>query len=153
DLLVPALRLRGITPVRGSSQRGSVDKGGRAALCTLQGLVRSGTPALLAVDGPRGPRRRVHLGVVALARRSGAVIVPVVAVAQRRWILRRSWDRFQIPKPFSRICLAFAEPLLPRIDEDVQTCRARLQACLVDLERRYDTQENQAHHAASIASS
>lgn len=151
DLLVPALRLRRITAVRGSSQREGIDKGGRAALARLQSVVEGGTPVLLAVDGPRGPRNRVHLGVVHLARNSGAVILPVVAVASRRWVLTRSWDRFQIPKPFCRICLAFAPPMSPTMDRDMHAARARLTGSLALLETRYDGQEVQTRHAAPIA--
>src|SRR5437867_9741829 len=66
DWLVPLCRVRRILPIRGSSGEGGADKGGRAALVELADGVRRGRPALLAVDGPRGPRSRVHRGVVDL---------------------------------------------------------------------------------------
>jgi len=58
DWLVPLCRVRRIIPVRGSTGKRGVDKGGRAALAKLADGVRKGLPALLAVDGPRGPRSR-----------------------------------------------------------------------------------------------
>src|SRR5512143_1801453 len=60
EWLVSLCRARGIVPVRGSTARNGADKGGRAALSVLADGVRAGVPALLAVDGPRGPRNEVR---------------------------------------------------------------------------------------------
>src|SRR5882672_5043600 len=72
EWLVPLCRVRWIIPVRGST---GADKGGRAALAEMVHAVRRGVPALLAVDGPRGPRSGVHWGVVDRARETDACIV------------------------------------------------------------------------------
>src|SRR5262245_48270379 len=72
DWLVPLCHARRIIPARGSTGKG---KGGRAALVEMATAVRRGLPALLAVDGPRGPRGSVHWGVVDLARETDACIV------------------------------------------------------------------------------
>jgi len=58
------------------------------------------------LDGPRGPAGLVKLGAIAIARGAGAVIVPSVAIADSAWYLH-SWDRFMIPKPFSRVTIKF----------------------------------------------
>jgi hypothetical protein len=49
---------------------------------------------------------------VDVARRSGVAIVPLVAAADREWILSRSWDQFKIPKPFARIAVRYGDPII-----------------------------------------
>lgn len=87
----------GWRPVRGSSSRG----GARALVAMIRAL-SDGSVGAHIVDGPRGPARRVKPGLVALARRSGAAIVPVCLAARWRYVAP-SWDRFHVPYPFSRV--------------------------------------------------
>lgn len=141
DLLVPALRVTGVAAMRGSSRRRGRDKGGREALAELIAHTRGGRPALIAVDGPQGPRNRVHYGIVHLARQADAVILPVAIVPSRRWILRRAWDRFQIPQPFCRLTMTFGAPLDPRDDPSDARVRDAVTAALAALERRCDPEE------------
>jgi lysophospholipid acyltransferase (LPLAT)-like uncharacterized protein len=91
--------------IRGSSSRG----GARALAATLRELRRGGVAAHI-VDGPRGPAQVVKPGLVKLAERSGAPILPCVASARWRWEAP-SWDRMQVPLPFSRVTLRFLAPL------------------------------------------
>jgi lysophospholipid acyltransferase (LPLAT)-like uncharacterized protein len=144
DLLVPSLRVRRVRAVRGSSRSGPRDKGGRAALTTLIASTRAGVPALLAVDGPRGPRNVVHRGVVHLAMAASAVILPVVVLPSRRWVLRGTWDRMQVPCPFSHIRLIFGTPLVPQPGEDDAALRDRLARALRRLEVEHDPVEANA---------
>jgi len=65
---------------------------------------------MIVPDGPRGPRETVKGGVVALARASGAPIVPLALGASAEWRLA-SWDEFRIPKPFARCVVRFGEPI------------------------------------------
>jgi hypothetical protein len=141
DLLAPSLRVTGVRAMRGSTGRGGHDKGGRRALALLEAHTREGHPSLLAIDGPRGPRNHVHRGVVDLARATSAAIVPCVIVSSRRWILRRSWDRFQIPSPFCRLSMTFAPPLDPHAEPDDGRLRALVGQALDELERRCDPLE------------
>ena len=140
DLLVPSMRVTGVLAMRGSTRRGNRDKGGRRALELLEEHTRRGLPSLLAIDGPLGPRNHVHRGVVDLARRTGATIVPCVIVPSRRWILR-SWDRYQIPWPFCRLSMTFAPPLDPRAMPDDVRLRDSVRAALAELEQRCDPLE------------
>jgi lysophospholipid acyltransferase (LPLAT)-like uncharacterized protein len=97
-------RLGRHVPVRGSTTRG----GARAFLEIVQ---QQGDIAwAITPDGPRGPRGRVHDGVVLLASESGRAIQPAGFAASRAW-RTRSWDRFVIPRPFARIAGYIAEPL------------------------------------------
>lgn len=123
DLLVPSLRLRGVIPVRGSTRSRGQDKGGQEALHELQQLMEQGIPALLAVDGPKGPRNKVHRGVAKLALTTGAIILPVAAISSSYWVLSRTWDKFQIPKPFCKIRIVFSNPIDPMtMPDEEQLC-------------------------------
>jgi len=94
----------GYIPVRGSTR-----KGGRAALQEMIELVRAGHRAALTVDGPKGPPRKTQAGVLKLARETGAWILPFTGASSRPWFLK-SWDRYLVPKPFSRCVVGYGEP-------------------------------------------
>jgi lysophospholipid acyltransferase (LPLAT)-like uncharacterized protein len=139
DFLVPALRMRGIIPMRGSTRRAGRDKGGQNALQKMIAHSRSGAPTYFAVDGPRGPRNQVGKGIAILAGATGAHILTAVALPSRRWILRKSWDRFQIPLPFTRIDVHYGTPLVP--SGDVASTCERVRTNLIALEDRRDPRE------------
>jgi lysophospholipid acyltransferase (LPLAT)-like uncharacterized protein len=141
DLLVPSLRLRRVIAVRGSSSRKGKDKGGAMALVRLAKLTRHGVPGLLAVDGPQGPRNQVHGGIVRLARDAQATILPTVVLPSRRWILGRTWDRMQFPRPFSTIRLIFGEPIAPEAHPGDAELRALVRTRLMRLEAEHDPAE------------
>jgi lysophospholipid acyltransferase (LPLAT)-like uncharacterized protein len=105
ELVARWIRRFGLEPTRGSSSRG-----GSEALRRLARLLRSGGEVVVVPDGPRGPREVLKAGVIALARLSGAPIVPVAVGASRQWRLG-SWDEFRIPKPFARCVVRFGEPI------------------------------------------
>src|SRR5262245_11103754 len=84
--------------------RGSSRRGGARALRELVACLRHGMDAAFTIDGPTGPRYVAKPGAVQLAALTGAAILPVGAAAERYWEVN-SWDRFQIPKPFSRAVL------------------------------------------------
>ena len=88
-------------PVRGSSTRG-----GAKALKAMVQKVAENRIGVHIVDGPTGPPRVIKPGLLALARSANAVICPAVVSYQRSWTAK-SWDRFMIPKPFTRILIRF----------------------------------------------
>jgi lysophospholipid acyltransferase (LPLAT)-like uncharacterized protein len=140
DYVALGLRLAGIKTVRGSSRRQIKDKGGLLALSELVEHVRSGLPAFLAVDGPRGPRNRVHKGIAVLSLQTGAVVLNAAVIPRKRWIINRSWDRFQIPKPFCKIDV-FVAPISPQEGESVEEYRRRIESSLCQLEKDHDPVE------------
>jgi lysophospholipid acyltransferase (LPLAT)-like uncharacterized protein len=149
EWLVSLCRARRILPVRGSTGVHGADKGGRAALARLADGVNAGMPALLAVDGPRGPRNGVHRGIVDLARETDACIVVAVFAAPSGFILERTWDRTQLPRPFSTLTARFRPPIDPRDFADGTSLRARVAAELLALEHEHDPGE--ARHAGRIS--
>lgn len=95
----------GLKSVRGSSSHRGANAQ-REALKAIQGKYHIAcTP-----DGPRGPKYHMRLGPVHLATSSACRIIPVSLNASRYWQLK-SWDNFQIPKPFSKLTIVIGEAL------------------------------------------
>ncbi|NIM48201.1 MAG: DUF374 domain-containing protein [Gemmatimonadales bacterium] len=88
---------------------GSSTRGGAGGLRRVVRTLVSGGEAAFAPDGPRGPPRVAKLGAVAAAQYSGAYIVPVSSSASTAW-RARSWDAFQIPRPFARVRIVYGRP-------------------------------------------
>jgi lysophospholipid acyltransferase (LPLAT)-like uncharacterized protein len=105
DWIAPVAKWLGLRPVRGSSKRG----GKEALAAMVQDLAQHQT-AVHIVDGPQGPKAVIKAGMIRLAQLSKAAIVPTYISVDHAWVTR-SWDRFLIPKPFSRILIRFGEPI------------------------------------------
>ena len=123
----------GFGTVRGSSSRGGV-----RGMVEMIRLIKAGLPMAFTVDGPRGPRYEVKSGPLVLAKKTGNPIVPFVIECERSWRVK-SWDRLQIPKPFSRARVFYTEPV--RVDptaddEGIEAKRSELQAKLDELVMR-----------------
>lgn len=119
--------------------RGSTTRGGGRALFALARL-RDGAPIGVAPDGPRGPSRHVHPGVIYLAQRSGLPIVPLTSAATPCW-KAGSWDGFAIPLPFSSCAIGYGEPMwVPRDarEGDLEKCCHELEERLNELQGRLD---------------
>ena len=102
-ILAAAFKRFGVDAVRGSSSRR-----GAAALLGLVDWVGRGLDVAITPDGPRGPRCELQPGIIKLAQVTGAPILPIRAVYHRAWELK-TWDRFIIPYPFSRVDIVFEE--------------------------------------------
>jgi len=118
--------------------RGSTSRGGRRALLQLTRDLAAGKPAGFTLDGPRGPARVAQAGAVWLAKATGNPILPFHLEASRHWTLN-SWDRTQIPKPFSTVAIAMGEPF--QVDADagdnaLERARGMLEERLKVLESR-----------------
>ena len=98
------------------SYRGSSSRGGAAGLLQIVNQFGAGSggggpmAGVQVIDGPRGPRHESKPGILLLAKRSNALIVPVVSGLARRRVLR-SWDRHRVPLPFGRCVFLFGEPI------------------------------------------
>ena len=118
--------------------RGSTSRGARKALLQLRRDMAAGKPAGFTLDGPRGPARVAQPGALWLAKTTGNPVLPFHLEAGRHWTLR-SWDRTQIPKPFTTVSIAMGEPLIVAADADdagIETARRSLEARLQALEQR-----------------
>ena len=102
--IVAKLALRnGWNPVRGSSSNGGME-----ALRKMIKNLKGNKLAVHIVDGPKGPSGIVKPGVILLAHAANAVIVPFSVSAKKAWHFN-SWDKFLLPKPFSKVFLHFGE--------------------------------------------
>jgi lysophospholipid acyltransferase (LPLAT)-like uncharacterized protein len=88
--------------------RGSSSKDGKKALRQMIQVLKSGRLAAHIVDGPRGPAGIVKRGAINIAQDADAMIVPAYAIAGKAWHFN-SWDRFFIPKPFSKVAIRYGE--------------------------------------------
>lgn len=104
----------GFVAVRGSSKKKNKDKGGKEALQEYITKLNQGISGGLTVDGPKGPRRKCKPGAVIMSQQTGAPILPVAGIAERFWQFN-SWDKFKIPKPFSKITMIYGKPI--QVDE------------------------------------
>ncbi len=102
ELITRTLELFGFHTTRGSSSAG-----GREGLLGLKQVIESGGPAIFTADGPRGPIYRTKPGPIRLAHVTGARIGAFHLEPERAWTMR-SWDRFLVPKPFTRIAVSWA---------------------------------------------
>ncbi|MEP6709437.1 MAG: lysophospholipid acyltransferase family protein [Verrucomicrobiota bacterium] len=127
EILAAFLERFNVRPIRGSSSRQ-----GAAALLEMKRLIEQGFDVAITPDGPRGPRYHLNPGVITLAQKTGALIMPIRVHYSRCWRLK-TWDAFEIPKPFATVTVA----LLPlyRVaaasnDEEFEPERVRLERIL-----------------------
>jgi lysophospholipid acyltransferase (LPLAT)-like uncharacterized protein len=121
EIAAGVARQMGWNPVRGSSSRD-----GGFALKEMADRLKKYGLALLLLDAPRGPAGIVKPGAIKLAQATDAIIVPAYVRAERAWYFR-SWDKFMIPKPFSRVTLNYCNMIkLPPIETDADFENQRL---------------------------
>src|SRR4029077_11628339 len=101
DLIAPLVERFGFQVVRGSTSRK-----GASAMLELAGILSAGRDILLTPDGPRGPAYEIRPGTIFLAQRTGAPIQPINLEFSSCWRFN-SWDRFILPRPFSKVRLIF----------------------------------------------
>lgn len=122
----------GYGAVRGSSTRGGV-----GALVEMIRLMKQSLPMGFTVDGPKGPRYIAKTGAIILAKKTGNPVVPFVVETAKCWTIN-SWDRLQIPKPFSKAKVFVAEPIFvvsDANDDEIENKRLELQTKLDELVR------------------
>ncbi len=119
ELIARPLARLGFLPVRGSSSRG-----GSSALKELVGLAQNHSLAITP-DGPKGPAGSIQPGILQLALLARVPIIPVAATAGRQWELN-SWDRFRLPKPWSKITASYGREIMVRSREDFPAAEAAL---------------------------
>ena len=130
DLLTDAIRRFGYDVIRGSSSRL-----GARAIFQLTEVLASGRDVVITPDGPLGPVYDLGPGIVFLAQKSGAPVLPMNLEYSHCWRLG-SWDRFIIPRPFSKVRVLISPPL--RVEptstpDEFETERRRLQDAMMSL--------------------
>jgi lysophospholipid acyltransferase (LPLAT)-like uncharacterized protein len=124
------IRRFGYGAVRGSSTRGGV-----SALVELIRVMRAGLPTGFTIDGPKGPKYVAKSGACLLAKKTQNPMMPFVVETKNYWEVK-SWDRLQIPKPFSRVRVFIGAPVYVSKDADeteIENKRLELQKTLDEL--------------------
>jgi lysophospholipid acyltransferase (LPLAT)-like uncharacterized protein len=127
ELIARTLQMFGYYAVRGSSSRGS-----REGLLGLKRALENGGTPIFTADGPRGPIYRTKAGPVQLAKLTGAPIGAFHLEPEHAWTMR-SWDRFFVPWPFTRIIVSWSRwTLVPEdlSDADFEAKREELNAAI-----------------------
>ncbi len=106
DLMTDVGKLNGYKAIRGSSSKG----GKHAMESMIKYLKNKNTIGAIAPDGPKGPLGIVKPGAIRIAQKSGAAIFPSSAIACSAWHVH-SWDKSQIPKPFSKVTIKFGKKI------------------------------------------
>lgn len=105
ELISVPLEKLGYKMIRGSSGKDSV-KG----LVQLIKAVKEGYTIGTPLDGPKGPRFEAKQGMMYVAQKSGRPMVFMGAAYSKKWVLSKTWDKCQIPKPFSKVVCVISEP-------------------------------------------
>jgi lysophospholipid acyltransferase (LPLAT)-like uncharacterized protein len=130
DLIASFIKRSGYGTIRGSSSRK-----GMIALRQLVDTLASNGNVLVTPDGPRGPVYQASQGIVFLAQKSGAPVVPVHMEYSGCWRLK-SWDRFVVPRPFAKLRAILGAPIyIPPLagPEQFEAERLRLQDAMMSL--------------------
>ena len=128
--LADFLSFFGAKALRGSSSR----KGAHALRGTIH-AIESGRNVVFTPDGPRGPKYQMSRGPIHLASNYGAKITPISINASRYWSMK-SWDGFQIPKPFSTLTVVIGTPIAvpPDLDDaGLEEWRQKIEKALMDI--------------------
>ncbi len=133
DLLSDAIHRFDYEVVRGSSS-----KLGASGLLQLSAVLGGGRDVVITPDGPRGPAYELGPGIIFLAQKTGAPVLPMNMEYSSCWRVK-SWDRFIIPKPFSKVRVIIGQPERIRstsTDQEFAAERQRLQNALMSLVER-----------------
>jgi lysophospholipid acyltransferase (LPLAT)-like uncharacterized protein len=133
DLLSDAIHRFKYDVVRGSSS-----KLGASGLLQLSDVLAGGRDVVITPDGPRGPAYEIGPGLVFLAQKTGAPVLPINMEYSSCWRVK-SWDRFIIPKPFSKVRVIIGQPEHVRstsTDHEFESERLRLQNAMMSLVQR-----------------
>jgi lysophospholipid acyltransferase (LPLAT)-like uncharacterized protein len=130
----------GFGTAQGSSTRGGVE-----GLTVLAAQLEEGHHVAFTIDGPRGPRYLAKPGAVILARRTGRPISAFHIGVEREYTLRKAWDLFCLPFPFSRTVMFVAPPIRVPMDADNNVMKQKQEEVQVALERVRDLAENWFH--------
>ena len=133
DLLSDAIHRFDYHVVRGSSS-----KLGASGLLQLSEVLAAGRDVVITPDGPRGPAYEIGPGLIFLAQKTGAPVLPINMEYSSCWRVK-SWDRFIIPRPFSKVRVIIGRPERIRStssDDEFESERLRLQDVMMSLVER-----------------
>jgi lysophospholipid acyltransferase (LPLAT)-like uncharacterized protein len=124
--------------------RGSGSRGSRRAVVEMLRALRRNRDVFFTLDGPRGPRYIAKPGAAYVSCKSGHPVLPFTISVEKKWTMG-SWDRFIVPKPFSR-ALVLIGPAMDGVpdagDAEIKDMVDRIQEAMDNLCRRADSAWN-----------
>jgi lysophospholipid acyltransferase (LPLAT)-like uncharacterized protein len=106
EMLAQWLHCLGYRLVRGSSSKKAL-----SGLVNLINITKEGYSVGITADGPRGPMHQAKSGAAFIAYKAGIGLIPLGVAYSRKWQFHKAWDKYQLPKPFSRVVLYIDQPL------------------------------------------
>lgn len=114
ELISVPLEKMGYRMVRGSSGKDSV----KSLVQIIKLIKKEGYSLGTPLDGPKGPVYEVKPGMVYVAQKSGKQLVLVGGAYSKKWVFSKTWDKFQLPKPFSKVVCVVGKPIDVPADVD-----------------------------------
>ncbi|MCL4575809.1 hypothetical protein YWH7199_09420 [Fusobacterium nucleatum YWH7199] len=106
ELISVPLEKMGYVLVRGSSDKNQI-----SSTISLLKYLKKGYSIGTPLDGPKGPKEKAKKGLLYLSQKTSIPLVPVGISYSKKWILKKTWDKFEIPKPFSKVKIFLSEPI------------------------------------------
>ncbi|MCK5748378.1 MAG: lysophospholipid acyltransferase family protein [Oricola sp.] len=134
----------GFETVRASGGRASArmaNKGAVRGILALREKLRAGHSVFMMADIPHGTPREAGLGIVSIARFTGAPIVPIAYASSRRHVFQKAWDKAVMNLPFGRAALYFGDPI--RVPPDADD--AKLEELRLELQNALNSLLDKAH--------
>jgi lysophospholipid acyltransferase (LPLAT)-like uncharacterized protein len=123
--------------------RGSSTRGGMKALIEMIRWVKKGYPGAITIDGPKGPRKEIKEGIFKLSQLTQTPIIPLSLEPESFWSLKKSWDQFRIPKPFTKIKILVGTPIqVLKSHKDLNPYKRKLEHELTQGELYFIKQNN-----------
>jgi len=119
------------------ASRGSSSKGGARALLKVIRQAQAGNSPGVTPDGPRGPIYITKPGAAQIALKAGLPVVPACYATNRQWRLN-SWDKFYVPKPFSKGVVVVGDAIYAQTDESLESFTNRVQLAMVSNQEQAD---------------
>lgn len=133
DYVSSLLKKFGWKVIRGSSNNKAAN-----SLVQMLRLAKKGMTLALTPDGPLGPLYHVESGGLYLASKTGRPIIPFSLTFEKKWIVKKSWDKLQIPKPFSKCVVCFGKPYFiteKLTEENLENKKQSLKQAIKDINR------------------
>lgn len=130
EILSAWLEKIGYTVIRGSSRHNNV-----SALVQMLRALKRGYTIGYGIDGPIGPIYQVKPGMTHMAQKVGVEIIPIGSAFSRKWIVKKAWDQYEIPKPFAKAILYIGKPIQILASDDLESCNELLATRIHEAER------------------
>lgn len=130
DVLEEVLKRFDNLVVRGSSNKDNIK-----SLKQILKLIKTGYSIGIAIDGPRGPIYEPKAGALYIAMKTGLPMIPIGGYTNKKWIFRKSWDKFELPKFFSKSCYYTGDPIYFSKDADIEASTLLIKEKLHEVNR------------------